>query len=250
MSTSRPAAADGQQSLKQRAHVGVIVPAVNRTCETQLHRHAPQTLGVHTMRARIAGKWSKPIEELKSEISHVTEVLAECQPDLMVYNCTASSMKEGPDGERRILDIMHQAADIPAISTSAAVREAFKHFSIGSVVVVTPYPKNDDILFYLDKIGIRVVCDVALNLPSVQYGVVTPLEWHDVAVKNDQADADAIFLSCAATTQIDAVAPLEATLGKPVVNSNQAVLWASLMRLREKLGPFEPPAVGRLMRTL
>ena len=140
MSTSRTAAADGQQSLKQRAHVGVIVPAVNRTCETQLHRHAPQTLGVHTMRARIAGKWSKPIEELKSEISHVTEVLAECQPDLMVYNCTASSMKEGPDGERRILDIMQQAADIPAISTSAAVREAFKHFSIGSVVVVTPYP--------------------------------------------------------------------------------------------------------------
>ena len=162
-----------------------------------------------------------------------------------------------PDGERRILDIMQQAADIPAISTSAAVREAFKHFSIGSVVVVTPYPKNDDILFYLDKIGIRVVCDVALNLPSVQYGVVTPLEWHDVAVKNDQADADAIFLSCAATTQIDAVAPLEATLGKPVVNSNQAVLWASLMhapRTRPTAhrrgagtprGPARPPSTSR-----
>lgn len=237
-------------SGEQSAHVGVIVPAVNRTCETQFHHHAPPSLGIHTMRARIAGKWSRPIAELKSEIVHVTEVLAECQPDLMVYNCTASSMKEGPDGEKRILGIMQEAADIPAISTSAAVGEAFKHFGIGSVVVVTPYPKNDDILFYLDKIGVRVVRDVALNLPPAQYSSVTPQQWHDIAVENNQADADAIFLSCAATTQIEAVAPLEKTLGKPVVNSNQAVLWASLMRLRDKLGSFTPPQTGSLMRTL
>ena len=240
----------GVASIAQKAHVGVIVPAVNRTCETQFHHHAPAVLGIHTMRARIAGKWARPVEELKPEITMVTEMLAECQPDLMVYNCTASSMKEGPDGERRILDIMQQAANIPAISTSAAVAEAFKHFGIKSVVVVTPYQKNTDILFYLDKIGVRVVNDVALNHPPSQYGQVAPQEWCDIAIKNDRRDADAIFLSCAATTQIDAVAPLEAALGKPVVNSNQAVLWASLMRLRDKLGVFEPPLTGSLMRTL
>ncbi len=234
----------------QKAHVGVIVPAVNRTCETQFHNHAPPVLGIHTMRARIAGKWAKPVEELKPEIKMVTEMLAECRPDLMVYNCTASSMKEGPEGERRILEIMEDTADIPAISTSAAVSEAFKHFGIGSVVVVTPYPKNDDILFYLGKIGVEVVNNVALNLPVSEYGNVTPQQWVDIAVENDRPDADAIFLSCAATTQIDAVAPLEAAIGKPVVNSNQAVLWASLMRLRDKLGRFAPPSTGSLMQTL
>lgn len=249
MSLGQPNA-DRVSPGQQKAHVGVIVPAVNRTCETQFHRHAPPSLGIHTMRARIAGKWSRPIEELRPEIVHVTEVLAECRPDLLVYNCTASSMKEGPEGEKRILGIMQEAADIPAISTSAAVGEAFRHFGIGSVVVVTPYPKNDDILFYLDKIGVRVVRDVALNLAAAEFGSVTPAEWHDIAVENNQADADAIFLSCAATTQIDAVAPLEQTLGKPVVNSNQAVLWASLMRLREKLGSFTPPHTGSLMQTL
>ena len=69
----------------QRAHVGVIVPAVNRTCEEQFHRHAPAALGVHTMRARIAGKWAKPITELEPEIVMTSQMLAECQPDLMVY---------------------------------------------------------------------------------------------------------------------------------------------------------------------
>lgn len=236
--------------LPQSAHVGVIVPAVNRTCEEQFHRYAPATLGIHMMRARIAGKWARPIDELEGEIAHATQVLAECQPDLMVYNCTASSMKEGPEGEKRILGIMERAAGIPAISTSAAVGEAFGHFGIKSVVVLTPYPDNNDILSYLDRIGVKTVASVALKLPAQRYGAVTPQEWHDLAVAHDTAHADAIFLSCAATTQIDAVAAVEATLRKPVVNSNQAVLWAALMRLKSKLGPISVPPVGSLMRTL
>ena len=234
----------------QRAHVGVIVPAVNRTCEEQFHRHAPPELGVHMMRARIAGKWARPISELESEIAMTSQMLAECQPDLMVYNCTASSMREGPDGEKRILAIMEKATGIPSISTSAAVGDAFKTLGINSVVVITPYTNNGEILFYLDKIGVRAVGNVALDLPAARYGSVTPKEWHDLAVANDRADADAIFFSCAATTQIDAVAMTEKTLGKPVVNSNQAVLWAAMKHLRGKLGATEVPAVGSLMRTL
>jgi len=236
--------------IQQRAHVGVIVPAVNRTCEEQFHRHAPSALGIHIMRARIAGPWAKPVAQLEGEITRVTQVLAECSPDLLVYNCTASSMKEGPEGEKRILEIMQKAAGIPSISTSAAVGDAFKTLGIQSVVVITPYAKNDEILFYLDKIGIRAVGNVALDLPASKFVSVTPQEWHDLAVANDEADADAIFFSCAATTQIDAVAPTEKTLGKAVVNSNQAVLWSVLKHLRDKLGKTEPPALGSLMQTL
>lgn len=237
-------------SVEQRAHVGVIVPAVNRTCETQFHQYAPPALGVHMMRARIAGKWAKPVAKLEPEITLATQVLAECQPDLMVYNCTASSMKEGPDGERRILDIMEKAAGIPSISTSAAVGDAFKAFGVKSVVVITPYENNDEILFYLDKIGVRATGNVALNIAPQTFGKVTPQEWTDLAIRHDRKDADAIFFSCAATTQIDAVAPTERALGKPVVNSNQSVLWAALRHLKPKLGAFTAPPVGSLMQHL
>ncbi len=240
--------ASALSGAQQRAHVGVIVPAVNRTCEEQFHRHAPPELGIHMMRARIAGKWSAPVAKLEPEITLATQVLAECSPDLMVYNCTASSMKEGPEGEKRILDIMEKAAGIRSISTSAAVGDAFKSFGIKSVVVITPYANNDEILFYLDKIGIKAVGNVALALPASKFVSVTPEEWHDLAVKHDTKDADAIFFSCAATTQIDAVAPTEKTLGKPVVNSNQAVLWSVLRHLRDKLGETATPTVGSLMR--
>ena len=234
-----------------KAHVGVIVPAVNRVCEQQFHAYAPPALGVHTMRARIAGKWSRSIEELANEIRHVTEYMAECRPDLLVYNCTASSMKEGPAGERRILEIMREASDIEAVSTSAMVSEAFAELGVKSVVVISPYPNNTDIVAYLTATGMQVARDVALNLPVSEYSEVTPARWQEIARANDVQNADAIFLSCAATTQIEAVAAIEQDLGKPVVNSNQSVLWGVLKRLKPKLGQMEPmPHLGSLMQTL
>ena len=40
-------------------------------------------------------------------------------------------------------------------------------------------------------------------------------------------------------------------LGKPVVNSNQAVLWGCVRRLRPALSPLKPmPQLGRLMQHL
>jgi len=75
--------------------------------------------------------------------------------------------------------------------------------------------------------------------------------WLELARENDTPEADGIFLSCTNTTQIEAVAAIEEALGKPVVNSNQAVLWGCLKRLKEKLGGNTAVSnLGRLMRDL
>ena len=70
-----------------------------------------------------------------------------------------------------------------------------------------------------------------------------------LARQHDRPEADGIFLSCTNTTQIEAIADIERALGKPVVNSNQAVLWGCVKRLKSALGPLPPmPELGRLMR--
>jgi maleate cis-trans isomerase len=80
---------------------------------------------------------------------------------------------------------------------------------------------------------------------------VTPREWAELARDNDRPEADGIFLSCTNTTQIEAITEIELTLRKPVVNSNQAVLWGCVKRLRSALGPLPPmPQLGRLMQHL
>jgi maleate cis-trans isomerase len=63
-----------------------------------------------------------------------------------------------------------------------------------------------------------------------------------------RGEADGYFLSCTNTTQIEAIEELEAALGKPVVSSNQAVLWGAVRRLRARLGnDAAMPRLGRLM---
>ena len=69
-----------------------------------------------------------------------------------------------------------------------------------------------------------------------------------MAKEMDGPDSDGVFLSCTNTTQIEAIADIERQLGKPVINSNQAVLWGVVKRLKATLGPLKPmPELGRLM---
>jgi maleate cis-trans isomerase len=83
----------------------------------------------------------------------------------------------------------------------------------------------------------------------MEFGAVTPHQWTELAMQNDGPDADGIFLSCTNTTQIDAIADIERLTGKPVVNSNQAVLWGCVSKLQSRLGAMAPmPSLGRLMQ--
>jgi len=229
------------------ARIGLIIPSVNRLSEPQFTHFAPPGLGIHVTRARIAGKWRKPVTELAPIIAQAAGALADAAPDLIVYHCTDSSMREGLDGERRILDIVRHEAGIEAVATSALVVEALNALGIGKLVIVSPYQDNDIIIAYLQSCGFTVVHDVALRLPGHAASAATPEQWVQTTLDNARDAADGYFLSCTNTTQIEAIEDLEAALGKPVVSSNQAVLWGAVKRLRARLGEVAMPRLGRLM---
>jgi maleate isomerase len=229
------------------ARIGLIIPSVNRLSEPQFTHFAPPGLGVHVTRARIAGKWRKPITELAPIIAQAAGALADANPDLIVYHCTDSSMREGLDGERRILDIVRRETGIEAVSTSAMVVDALNALGIKKLVIVSPYQDNDVITAYLQSSGFTVVHEVALNLPGHESSSASPERWVDSTLANARGEADGYFLSCTNTTQIEAIEDLEAALGKPVVSSNQAVLWGAVKRLRSRLGQIAMPRLGQLM---
>jgi maleate cis-trans isomerase len=107
------------------------------------------------------------------------------------------------------------------------------------------------VIDYLHATGFEVVHDVGLALKPLDFVKVTPQQWTELALEQDRADADGIFLSCTNTTQIEAIADIERLAGKPVVNSNQAVLWSCVKRLRARLAPLPPmPQLGVLMQHL
>ena len=232
-----------------RARIGLIIPSVNRMTEPQFNHYAPEGLGIHVARGRVAGQPSRTVAELTDEIAHAAGTLADAHPDLIVFHCTHTSMKEGADGEARIIGLIRKTTGIDALSTSSLVNDALRALGLRKLVVLSPYQSNDNIIDYLAAAGFTVVNDVALKCKTAaDFEAITPQRWLELAKENDRADADGIFLSCTNTTQIEAVAAIEEALGKPVVNSNQAVLWGCLKRLKQKLGGVPPmPDLGRLM---
>src|SRR5713101_1077664 len=234
-----------------RARIGLIIPSVNSMSEPQFNHFAPAGLAVHVARARVAGEWKRPLAAMAEEIAASARLLSDVAPDLIVFHCTDTSMTQGPQGEGRILDIVREATGIEAVATSRLVLEALQALGLRNLVLLSPYKSNQAVIGYLRATGFTVVHDVALALEPLGFAQVTPAQWAELARKHDRPEADGIFLSCTNTTQIDAIADIEGALVKPVVNSNQAVLWGCLRRLRSKLGALAPmPELGRLMQQL
>jgi len=188
---------------------------------------------------------------MAEEIATSAKLLADVAPDLIVFHCTDTSMTQGPHGEGRILEIIKEATGIEALATSRLVLEALQSLGLRRLLLLSPYKSNQAVIDYLSATGFAVVHDVALGLKSLEFAAVTPREWAQLARKHDRSDTDGIFLSCTNTTQIEAIAEIEDALGKPVVNSNQAVLWGCVKRLKSALAPLPPMSrLGRLMRQL
>src|ERR1700683_178798 len=91
-----------------RARLGLIIPSVNRMTEPQFNHYAPEGLSIHVARGRVAGQPGKTVAELTDEIAHAAGTLADAEPDLIVFHCTNTSMKEGADGEARIIDLIRR----------------------------------------------------------------------------------------------------------------------------------------------
>jgi maleate cis-trans isomerase len=238
-------------TLPPKARVGLIIPSVNTFSEPQFNHVAPEGLGIHVARARVAGQWKRPLPEMKGEIEEAAQLLSDAHPNVIVFHCTDTSMTQGPQGEGKILDIVKDATGIDAMATSRLVLDALQLLGMKKVVLLTPYLSNKAVIDYLTAAGVTVVQDVALKLEAKNFGSVTPADWARLAKENDRPEADGIFLSCTNTTQIEAIADIERELGKPVVNSNQAVLWGCMRRLQKTLSPLKPmPQLGRLMGSL
>ena len=233
---------------KPTPRIGLIVPASNTAAEVQFQRYAPAGVSVHTTRLRMTGQWSRPLRELADDITQAAAALSDTSPGVIVFLCTADSMAEGQAGEARILELVEKASGCRALTTGLAVKEALAQLRLKKLVLISPYVKatNAHEIEFLGEAGYEVIHDLGLGLTGGgdEYLRITPREWTDLTVENRRAEAEGYVLRWTATSVIDAIEDVERSLDRPVVNSNQAVLWAALRRLEIT----EPIAgLGRLL---
>jgi maleate isomerase len=229
--------------MNPQARIGLIIPSSNRLTEPQFHRFAPPGVGLHTTRLRMTGKWHRPLKNLKESIAEAAAALSDVRPDIIVFHCTASSMEDGLAGDAAVAEWIEKAGGCASMTTGQAITQALKFLGVKKLVLITPYVKktNEHEIAYLGEAGFEVVHAFGLGLSGGdEYITVAPERWIEIVSKNLRPEADGYVLSCTNTTMIEAIEELERLFKKPVVASNQAVLWSCLRKLnvgRELKGP-------------
>ncbi|HEX4224840.1 MAG TPA: maleate cis-trans isomerase [Pseudonocardiaceae bacterium] len=158
--------------------------------------------------------------------------LAQYRPDAVLWACTSGSFVFGWDGAVDQAHKLSAAAGVPASSTSFAFVHAARALGVGRVAVAASYPEEVAQRFvqFLDRGGIEV-----LSMSSA--GIVTAAEVGqlpddavlELALRNDNPDADALLIPDTAMRTVGLVARLEAELGKPVLTANQVTVWEGLV---------------------
>ncbi len=234
--------------MNPQARIGLIIPSSNRLAEPQFHTYVPPQVGVHFTRLRMTGRWRKPPKELERSLAEAAATLSDAKPNLIVFHCTANSMENGLAGEAMLVETVQNASGCRTLTTAQAIREALTRCGINKLVLISPYVKqtNEHEIKYLAEAGFTVIHDVGLGLDSDGYISVTPEQWIKIVNENTRPDADGYLLSCTNTRTIEVIEELENHLGKPVITSNQATLWACLNKLGIR---HSDKRLGRLFRS-
>ncbi|MCO4812764.1 MAG: arylmalonate decarboxylase [Gammaproteobacteria bacterium] len=214
-----------------RAKIGYVLLATEQTVQDDVMRLRPPGVGIHFTRAPIADSITN--ESLAAQADLLADCAATLLPDgsldVVCYACTSGSLVIGE--ERVFAELKRGAPGAQATSLITGVIRALNKIGARRIVVATPYldEVNQREVDYLQQSGFEVISLCGLNLEKDSDMVrVAPEFIAEFALAQDRADADAIFISCGALRSLQVIAEIEERAGKPVICSNQAMIWDCL----------------------
>jgi len=216
------------------ARIGLIIPASNRMVEQEMVRHLPPGVTAHVMRLRMTGDHRGTLDALAPRVEQAAGLLLDARCDVIAFHCTSNSTSEGLAGEEKLLCALRQAGAGRATTTATAVRHAFDALGARRIVLLTPYSTHttEEEAGFLREAGYEVPHARGFALKGSDEYCATPAQfWRDRAIEAARPDADAYFLSCANISVFPVIDEIEQKLGRPVVTSNQAVIWDALSLL-------------------
>lgn len=250
--TSQPLNIDYQldDPAKGLKNIGLILLSTDLTLERDLLRLMPLEQ-VATFVNRVTYNNPMTVENLaameKQLIQAAVDILPGASLDALAFACTSGAIAIGPE---KVLQHLEQGQPgVPSTTPITAVVEACRHLNASKIALLTPYfdEVNQPLYAFVEKNGIDVVAlstfDMASDIDVARIPVSAILE---AARKADHPQADALFMSCTALRSLECIQDLESELGKPVLGSNQVMLWHALRLagINEKIDGF-----GRLLKS-
>lgn len=218
-----------------RARIGVLVPFTNTNLEPDLAMMRPDGVSFHFVRMSGYDIDAIPDAEQMAAMGEASldeplRLLAGARPQVVLYGCTSATLTHGPAFDRDLAKRIESDMGAATVTAAGALVNALHQLGIGRVGFASPYVAeiNDMAVSFLSSSGIETVsrADVGVALDNVTQGELTPDAVIDLARRADSAEAEALVLSCTDMRSLEVIERLEAELGKPVISSNQAMMFA------------------------
>jgi maleate isomerase len=221
------------------ARLGVILPSGNIVAEAELRAMLPAGIGLHVTRLALTSSSAAALQAMAAGVDQAARLLADARVDRIVFHCTAVTTF-APESGAALRRRIEAATGIRALATSDALLAGLAALSARRIVLLTPYiaevhARERD---FLETHGLEIVGGEALGIDgNAEMARLPPATLVELGLRNKVDDADAYLLSCTALRSAGVIAPLEAALGRPVLTSNQAIVWHALRDLGMAGGP-------------
>lgn len=228
-----------------RGRLGLITPSAGWTPEEEWPRMMPEGVGYLVTRMPLNSTTPEALKEMGRHAMSCAELLATAEVDIICYGCTVETILQGLEYDLEIARGFQERTGIPAKTMARAVLDAFETLKMRKLAFVTPYISeiNAREIKFLESIGYSIEFDYGMEISkTTNLARVSPETVYEVGARalTEAPEADGLFISCGNLRSLDAISRLEAEFDKPVVTSNQALLWSSLRSIgvEDKLQGF------------
>ncbi len=228
---SRQWATRFDEGRNARAKIGFVLIPNEQTIEVDMIKMAPPGVGVYFSRAVMPHEISTAaLAQCGDSLADTARrILPDDELGVVCFACTSGSVAVGE--EKCIRELNRGAPTAKATTLVGGVRKALQSLGAKKIVVGTPYADelNNSVARYLTATGFELLDFQGLNLDYDHEMIrVAPDFLVEFACAIDKPDADAVLISCGALRAVEVVEEIEQKLGKPVVCSNQAMMWDCL----------------------
>ena len=211
--------------------IGLIALATDFNSEQDLRRMYPN--GVELFTNRVLNANPVTLQNLRNMAGDISRAAGGILPgfslDAMIYGCTSGAVA---NGAKEIEAMVHETCPgIPVTNPVSAALAAFSQLQGKRISILTPYTEevNLEMAAYFNNHGIEVINIAGFGYENdIDMTAIPPLEIAAAASKVIAEDADLLFISCTAIRASLVIESIEQAIGKPVVTSNQALVWHSL----------------------
>ena len=223
-----------------RARFGLLVPFTNSNLEPDFTLMRPDGVSCHSARMGGYDEDEVPDESQMqalgaSDLEEPLALLLGIKPDVVIYGCTSATLTHGPEFDGALADRIAATSGAKTVTAAGAIVHALAALGATRVGFASPYVAaiNDMAVRFLSDMGVDTVArsQVDSALGNHEQGALTPEAVFELGRRADSPDADAIVLSCTDMRSVEIIDRLEQAVGKPVVTSNQAIMFTAMQAL-------------------